>query len=111
MKHMLIVLGLISVVTLLAGCITMQEIKPPKSGSDQTKVARFDYMGDKWSYLNNTWISGERVYSEDLVRLYKIPEDQAKSEMREFVNLQREHSGFRRFMLSIYVDHFEYYVD
>ena len=96
---------------LLTGCTTLQEIKPPQSGSDQAKATRFEYMQNQWSYLNNAWIKGQRVYPETLERLYKISEEQAKSEVKEFVILQRNHCGFRRFILSTYVNHFSYYVD
>ncbi len=111
MKRILSVFSLIIALTLLTGCITMKEIKPPQSGSDQAKATRFEYMQDQWSYLNNSWIKGQRVYPEDLERLYKISGEQAKNEMKEFVNIQRNHCGFRRFILSIYVNQFRYYVD
>jgi len=102
---------LVMTTILLSGCTTMQEIKPPQSGSDQAKVTRFEYMQNQWSYLNNGWIKGQKVYPKDLERLYMISEEQAKIEIKEFVTLQRNHCGFRRFILSIYVNHFSYYVD
>ncbi len=111
MNRVLAVFSLAIITTLWAGCTTMQEIKPPQGGSDQAKATRFEYMQTQWSYLNNSWIKGQRVYPEALKRLYNIPEEQAKSEMKEFVTLQRNHCGFRRFILSIYLNHFNYYVD
>lgn len=111
MNRVLAVFSLAMTTILLVGCTTMKEIKPPQSGSDQAKAIRFEYMQTQWSYLNNSWIKGQRVYSEELERLYKIPGEQAKSEVKEFVTIQRDHCGFRRFILSIYVNQFRYYVD
>lgn len=111
MNRILAGLTLALVAVLLAGCTTMQEIKPPQSGSDQAKATRFEYMQNQWSYLNNGWIKGQRVYPEGLEGLYKISKEQAKSEIKEFVVLHRNHCGFRRFILSIYANHFSYYVD
>ena len=111
MNRVLAVFSLTITTILLAGCTTMQEIKSPQSGSDRAKATRFEYMQTQWSYLNNSWIKGQREYPEDLERLYKISEEQAKSEMKEFVTMQRSHCGFRRFILSIYINQFSYYVD
>lgn len=111
MNRILTIFSLAITIIALAGCTTMQEIKSPQSGSDQAKSARFEYMQTQWSYLNNGWIKGQRVHPEDLRRLYDISEEQAKSEMKEFVTMQRSHCGFRRFILSIYVNQFSYYVD
>lgn len=96
---------------ILAGCTTMQEIKSPQCGSDQAKSDRFEYMQTQWSYLNNSWIKGQKVYPENLERLYKISEEQAKNEVKEFVTMQRHHCGFRRFILSTYINQFSYYVN
>ncbi len=111
MKYLLKATMLLTLLVSLTGCITYEQIKQPAEGSDQEKIARFDYMEGNWSYLHSRWIRGQAIMPEDLVHIYGIPVDQAKSDINEFVYSQYNYNWFHCFLLSIYMDETRFYID
>ncbi len=110
MKDLLKTVIVLSLLVMLTGCISYEQITEPKIGSDQSKTERFEYMESHWSYLNNRWIVAETVMPADLVHAYGIPYDQAKSEIDEFVEMEHSYSWFHRFVISLYLNPIRFYV-
>lgn len=110
MKYLLKGTMLALLLSMLSGCVSYEQIKQPPTGSDQAKIARFDYMESNWSYLNNRWIVAQTVMPEDIVKAYGIPYDQANSEVTEFVELEHDYNWFHRFIISIYLNPIRFYV-
>ncbi len=111
MKKISAFLCLFLISLLFGGCITYEKISPPTSGTNQEKISRFDYMEGNWSYFNNRWIRNQKVKPELLVRTFSIPYDQAKAEEVEFVESQYNYNWFHRFLISIYLNQPDFYID
>lgn len=101
---------LVFLLAFLGGCTSYEQIKQPPTGSDKAKVERFDFMESNWSYLNNRWIVTQTIKPEDLVHVYDMPYDQAKSEITEFVTIEHNYNWFHRFIISIYLNPIRFYV-
>ena len=96
----------------LAGCITQQKIPPAERvGDDLEKITRFDYMQNRWSSINNTWITGKMVTPYVLMKLFNIPREQATVEISEFKSIQNNFSWFSRFFSYINLNGIRFYIN
>jgi hypothetical protein len=104
------IIGAVFVVSLM-GCMSKQPLSIPQEGNYQNKLTRFYYMQDNWSYLNNDWITGQKVTSGMLQKNYDIGSKVAVDEVKEFKRIQWHYSGFQRFLESIYIINVRYYIN
>ena len=104
--------ALLIVLLSLAGCISQQQIPPaPRVSDDLEKVQRFDFMQQRWSYMNDTWVTAEKVTPYVLMETFHIPREQAANEIKEFESLQKNYNWFQRFFSYINLRGVRFYIN